>query len=130
MSSGVGLAGSEFFIIIAWSLFIRVRYRVLAELIDQGLRSTLVLPSNTYKPSKALANIDLDPLLQKTLNLSSSGSGLNPIRALLHPGYYYYAAARCAELRRRRFLVALQAEVGGSFILFYFNYETAFTNFC
>jgi hypothetical protein len=87
---------------------------VLAELIDQGLRSTLVLPSHAYKPSKTLlANIDLDPLLQKSQSLSSSGSGLNPIHAMLHSGYYYYAAARCAERRRRRFLAALQAEVGG-----------------
>lgn len=89
------------------------RYRVLAELIDQGLRSTLILPSHACKPSNTLVpNIDFDPVAQKSQILSNSNSGLNATHALLHSGYYYYAAARCAEMRRKRFLIALQAEVG------------------
>lgn len=37
--------------------------------------------------------------------------GLNPTHALQHPGFYYYMAARCTEMRRERFLSAVDAEV-------------------
>lgn len=37
--------------------------------------------------------------------------GLNPTQALMHPGLYYYMAARCTENRRLRFLRALENDV-------------------
>jgi hypothetical protein len=37
--------------------------------------------------------------------------GINPNHALQHPGFYYYLAARCTEMRRSRFLAALETEV-------------------
>ncbi|KAG5219790.1 Trafficking protein particle complex [Salix suchowensis] len=37
--------------------------------------------------------------------------GLNPSHALQHPGFYYYMAAKCTELRRDKFQTALEAEV-------------------
>lgn len=38
--------------------------------------------------------------------------GINPSHALQHPGFYYYMAAKCTEMRRERFLAAAEAEVG------------------
>lgn len=38
--------------------------------------------------------------------------GLNPSHALQHPGFYYYVAARCTEMRRSRFMAALNGDVG------------------
>ena len=38
--------------------------------------------------------------------------GLNPTQALMHPGFYYYMAARSTENRRSRFLHALENDVG------------------
>jgi hypothetical protein len=37
--------------------------------------------------------------------------GINPSHTLQHPGFYYYMAAKCTEMRRTRFLAALEAEV-------------------
>ena len=35
--------------------------------------------------------------------------GVNPSSALQHPGFYYYVAAHCTEMRRARFMDALGA---------------------
>lgn len=37
--------------------------------------------------------------------------GINPSHTLQHPGFYYYMAAKCTEMRRIRFLAAVEAEV-------------------
>ena len=47
--------------------------------------------------------------------------GINPNHALQHPGFYYYAAARCTEMRRSRFLAALETEVNALPLLFVDN---------
>lgn len=87
------------------------RYRILAELMDQGTRAGLVIPF--HKPStttsttsqntaRAIGVPELD--MARTL-------GVNPSHALQHSGFYYYMAAKCTEMRRARFLAALEAEV-------------------
>jgi hypothetical protein len=38
--------------------------------------------------------------------------GKNPSLALHHPGFHYRVAARCTEVRKERFLAAVEAEVG------------------
>lgn len=91
------------------------RNRLFAELLEQGTRSTLVIP--VHKPqilasgtgvsqtassgTQRLAGIDVDP----------RSMGLNPCHSLQHPGFYYYAGARCTEMRRIKFQAALEAEV-------------------
>ncbi|PPQ63022.1 hypothetical protein CVT24_005968 [Panaeolus cyanescens] len=105
---GIGEETFEF-----WSWVAR-QHRVLAELLEQGTRSSLVLPA--HKPLNSLSG--LTPSQQ---NLRASGLdydsvralGLNPSQAMQHPGYYYYMAAKCTELRRERFLAALEAEAAG-----------------
>lgn len=37
--------------------------------------------------------------------------GVNPSHTLQHPGFYYYMAAKCTEMRRIRFLAVVEAEV-------------------
>jgi hypothetical protein len=81
------------------------RYRVLAELMDQGTRAGLIIP--IHKPaaqnaSRTVGAAELD--IARTL-------GVNPSHALQHSGYYYYMAAKCTEMRRTRFVAALEAEV-------------------
>ena len=84
--------------------------------MEQGTHSTLKIPS--HEPT-AFNNV-LNSLLTNTLALqaASRGSGgleldglrslgVNPSHALQHPGFYYYMAARCTELRRERFLAIL-----------------------
>ncbi|KAK7036442.1 hypothetical protein VNI00_011639 [Paramarasmius palmivorus] len=99
-----------------WSWMAR-QYRVLAELLEQGTHSTLVLP--IHKP------LIPSSVLSSVANASSAGIarvaspgmevdairslGINPNHALQHPGFYYYMAARCTESRRDRFLAALEA---------------------
>ena len=86
------------------------RHRLFAELIEQGTRSTLKIPS--HPPS-------LTPLTLNTLTTAAATApddalrmlGLNPYQALQHPGFYYYMAARCTERRRQRFLDAVELEV-------------------
>ena len=90
------------------------RHRVLAELLEQGSRSTLTFPTHTplTRASGASlasavgptgASLDVDAI--RTL-------GLNPSHALQHPGHYYYMAARCTEARRERFLASESASQG------------------
>ncbi|KAI6046343.1 Gryzun, putative trafficking through golgi-domain-containing protein [Pisolithus marmoratus] len=89
-----------------WSWMAR-QYRVLAELLEQGTRSTLTLPTLIPGPRTAGgvpgalgpggAPLELDAVRMM---------GLNPSHALQHPGHYYYMAARCTEARRERFLAS------------------------
>ncbi|KAL6305207.1 Gryzun, putative trafficking through golgi-domain-containing protein [Sparassis latifolia] len=103
---GIGDETFEF-----WSWLAR-QHRVFAELLEQGTRSTLKLPTQWSSSVAAVPTtqvldgiqrnlIDVDPL---------RAMGLNPYEALQHPGFYYYMAARCTERRRQRFLSALEAE--------------------
>lgn len=114
-STGAGWHDSESDHITPWvpSLW-TLRHRVLAELLEQGSRSTLVFPTHTplARASGAplasavgpgSAPLDMDAV--RTL-------GLNPSHALQHPGHYYYMAARCTEARRERFLVSESASQG------------------
>jgi hypothetical protein len=89
------------------------RHRVLAELLEQGTRSTLEIP--VHIPSSSNSNLS-----QSQQNLKATSGveydtlrslGINPSHALQHPGFYYYMAARCTELRRSRFLAAVESEV-------------------
>ncbi|KAF5354759.1 hypothetical protein D9756_005506 [Leucocoprinus leucothites] len=106
---GIGEETFEF-----WSWVAR-QNRLFAELLEQGTRTNLVIPVHkpqalapsigTSQPSSTqrLAGIDSDP----------RALGLNPSHALQHPGFYYYAAARCTEMRRMKFQIALEAEESG-----------------
>lgn len=92
---------------------------MLAELLELGLRSTLVIPVHKSLPINPNALISaIQPPSQRPTNpqeqefLRSSGS--NPSHALQHPGFYYYMAARCIEMRKARFLAAMEAEVAMS----------------
>lgn len=83
------------------------RHRAFAELLEQGTRSTLKIP--TYLPSSSSAASTLvsqpaDPQRSSVETESLRSLGLNPTQALQHPGFYYYMAARCTESRRSRFL--------------------------
>jgi hypothetical protein len=86
------------------------RHRVFAELLEQGTRSTLVIPSHRPQP--------LQPASASQAGLAGlqpeAGGIINPSHALQHPGYYYYMAARCTETRRERFLHALENQVRSS----------------
>ena len=79
----------------------------MAELLEHGMRSTLILP--IHRPS----------LLGTSIAISSQQSdaltslGLNPAHALQHPAFYYYMSARFTEKRRETFVAALELEVGG-----------------
>lgn len=85
-----------------WSWMAR-QHRVLAELLEQGSRSTLTFPLQTAVPKAAAtlgpsgAPLELDAVRMM---------GMNPSHALQHPGHYYYMAARCTEARRERFLAS------------------------
>ncbi|KAF8918186.1 Gryzun, putative trafficking through golgi-domain-containing protein [Mucidula mucida] len=88
-----------------WSWVAR-QYRILSELMEQGTHSSLTyLLTNRSSPQAASRGstpaLELDGL---------RSLGLNPSHALQHPGFYYYMAARCTEMRRERFLATLEAE--------------------
>ncbi len=86
------------------------RHRVLAELLEHGLRSNLVLPE--HKPLLPSSDLTVSQTVARPTEYESARSlGINPSHALHHPGFYYYVAARCTELRRKRFLAAVEAEV-------------------
>ncbi|KAG6813748.1 hypothetical protein H0H92_007700 [Tricholoma furcatifolium] len=107
-SRGWGI-GEETFEYWSW---IAKQYRVFAELLEQGTRSTLVIP--VHLP---VANI---PSNQQNGGRGSSASalevetirslGINPSHALQHSGFYYFMAAKCTEARRERYLAALEIE--------------------
>lgn len=95
------------------------RYRILAELLEQGTHTTLALPShrpaayNTTLYSSTAQNPSSSRGSTPALETDALRSlGLNPSHALQHPGFYYYMAARCTEMRRERFLITFDADVG------------------
>lgn len=106
------------FPLIFWLLTIfETRHRLFAELLEQGIRSTLKIP--VHLPSLTSLNASALTVLD-TSNPRGAGAlevdamrmlGLNPYQALQHPGFYYYMAARCTERRRQRFLDAVELEV-------------------
>lgn len=78
-------------------------------MIDHGTRSGMVIPVHEPSANTALQNLQRsialpDPDFARTL-------GINPSHALQHSGFYYYMAAKCTDMRRARFLAALEAEV-------------------
>ena len=92
------------------------RHRILAELLEQGIRSTLTIPSHrpTAAPSATAAAVPASGAQppRGVLEVDSMRTlGLNPSHALQHPGFYYYMAARCTEKRRERYLLSIEAEV-------------------
>ncbi|KAI0687431.1 Gryzun, putative trafficking through golgi-domain-containing protein [Cytidiella melzeri] len=104
---GIGEETFEF-----WSWLAR-QHRVFAELLEQGTRSTLTIP--TYLPSSTSAASTIvaqaTDSQRSVVELESLRTlGLNPTQALQHPGFYYFMAARCVENRRARFLDALENE--------------------
>ncbi|KAJ3553164.1 hypothetical protein NM688_g3760 [Phlebia brevispora] len=102
---GIGEETFEF-----WSWLAR-QHRIFAELLEQGVRSTLKIP--THLPS-VKTNAPPQPPLDAQRNVLELDSmrvlGLNPTQALQHPGFYYYMAARCTENRRMRFLQAVETK--------------------
>jgi hypothetical protein len=116
MNFGVGVPGSRFDRLldeVRPSVISFFRNRLLAELLEQGIRSTLVIPvhkpqvlaAGTLSSGQRIPGIEGDP----------RNVGLNPTHYLQHPGYYYYAGARCTEMRRVKFQAALEAEVSHYF---------------
>ncbi|KII95624.1 hypothetical protein PLICRDRAFT_662357 [Plicaturopsis crispa FD-325 SS-3] len=100
---GIGEETYEF-----WAWLAR-QHRVLAELLEQGTYSTLVIPTHlpiTPASAQALARSSGSVLEADSLR----ALGLNPSHALQHPGFYYYMAARCTETRRERFIAAAESE--------------------
>ena len=89
------------------------RHRIFAELLEQGTRTTLKIP--TYLPNVAPAASTSQAPPDAARNALEADAmrvlGLNPTQALQHPGFYYYTAARCTENRRARFLQALNGDV-------------------
>ncbi|KAH7910026.1 Gryzun, putative trafficking through golgi-domain-containing protein [Hygrophoropsis aurantiaca] len=98
-----------------WSWMAR-QHRVLAELLEQGSRTTLKFPTHlpAPRPSSEAPLPELD--IVRAL-------GMNPSHALQHPGHYYYMAARCTEVRRERFLAVESTGLGVSAAPGYANEE-------
>ncbi|CAL1711378.1 unnamed protein product [Somion occarium] len=99
---GIGEETFEF-----WSWLAR-QHRVFAELLEQGTRSTLKIP--THLPSPGVASQTQETQRGSLEVEAMRALGLNPTQALQHPGFYYYMAARCTENRRDRYLRALENE--------------------
>ncbi|KAF8633400.1 hypothetical protein AX17_004571 [Amanita inopinata Kibby_2008] len=103
---GIGEETFEF-----WSWMAR-QHRVLAELLDQGTHSTLVIPP--YKPVALASTLTAFARGGSASSVEADALrslGLNPNHTLQHPGFYYYMAARCTELRHEKFLLAVDAEL-------------------
>ncbi|KAL1746670.1 Gryzun, putative trafficking through golgi-domain-containing protein [Schizophyllum fasciatum] len=82
-----------------WSWIAR-QHRIFAELLEHGTRANLRIP--VHRPSFPLQQpAGMEPMVRAL--------GVNPSSALQHPGFYYYIAAHCTEMRRARFLDALGA---------------------
>jgi len=79
----------------------------MAELLEHGMRSTLVLP--VHRPSSLEAPITMPSQQGDAL----TSLGLNPAHALQHPAFYYYMSARFTEKRRGMFVAAAELEVSG-----------------
>ncbi|KAJ7169134.1 Gryzun, putative trafficking through golgi-domain-containing protein [Mycena crocata] len=103
---GIGEETFEF-----WSWIAR-QHRILAELLEHGTQSKLVIPD--HRPiNHTLAASQRASVVVPTSALEMEAMrtmGINPSHALQHPGYYYYMAAKCTEARRERFLAAAEAE--------------------
>ena len=89
-------------------LHLSSRWRLLAELIDQGVQSTLKIPvpeplvlqEDTLKQGQpAYPRLDV----KKSL-------GINPTTTIQHSGFYYVLAAQATEMRRLKFKAALTSE--------------------
>jgi len=79
----------------------------MAELLEHGMRSTLVLP--IHRPSSLETPITMPSQQSDAL----TSLGLNPAHALQHPAFYYYMSARFTEKRREMFVAAIELEVSG-----------------
>ncbi|KAI0669705.1 Gryzun, putative trafficking through golgi-domain-containing protein [Trametes maxima] len=102
---GIGEETFEF-----WSWLAR-QHRVFAELLEQGTRSNLKIPSAYPTPTPSATMLAAQSL--EALQMGSEAMrvlGLNPNQALQHPVFYYYMAARCTERRRERFISMLDSE--------------------
>ncbi|KAJ7099520.1 Gryzun, putative trafficking through golgi-domain-containing protein [Mycena belliarum] len=103
---GIGEETFEF-----WSWIAR-QHRILAELLEHGTQSKLVIPD--HRPvNPALAASQRASAIVPTSALEVEAMrtmGINPSHALQHPGYYYYMAAKCTEARRERFLAIADGE--------------------
>ena len=112
MSSGPGSRGSKCFSLDhppsrGAITYLRRRHRVFAELLEQGTRTTLKIPSAYPPPAPSAAAVAAQALEASQIGLDAMRVlGLNPNQALQHPGFYYYMAARCTERRRERFMLA------------------------
>ncbi|KAI0645251.1 Gryzun, putative trafficking through golgi-domain-containing protein [Trametes meyenii] len=105
---GIGEETFEF-----WSWLAR-QHRVFAELLEQGTRSNLKIPSAYPTPTPSAAILAAQSLEASQMGLDAMRIlGLNPNQALQHPGFYYYMAARCTERRRERFMSMLDSEGDG-----------------
>ncbi|KAJ7209783.1 Gryzun, putative trafficking through golgi-domain-containing protein [Mycena pura] len=94
-----------------WSWVAR-QHRVLAELLEHGTQSKLVIPNHRpVNPALVVSQQSSVTVPTSTLEVDAMRTmGINPSHALQHPGYYYYMAAKCTEARRERFLAALETE--------------------
>ncbi|KAJ6593407.1 Gryzun, putative trafficking through golgi-domain-containing protein [Mycena capillaripes] len=103
---GIGEETFEF-----WSWIAR-QHRILAELLEHGTQSKLVIPDHRpVNPALAASQRTSVPVPNSALEVEAMRTmGINPSHALQHPGYYYYMAAKCTEARRERFLAAAEAE--------------------
>ncbi|KAI0079255.1 hypothetical protein K474DRAFT_1617849 [Panus rudis PR-1116 ss-1] len=109
LSRGWGI-GEETFEYWSW---VARQHRVFAELLEQGTRTSLKIP--THLPSvganERMVSRAPDGTQRTSLEREAMRAlGLNPMQALQHPGFYYYMAARCTEQRRDRFLKALDSD--------------------
>ncbi|KAI1785207.1 Gryzun, putative trafficking through golgi-domain-containing protein [Ganoderma leucocontextum] len=104
---GIGEETFEF-----WSWLAR-QHRVFAELLEQGTRTTLKIPSAYPPQGPSAAAVAAQALEASQVGLDAMRVlGLNPNQALQHPGFYHYMAARCTERRRERFLSAQEDAEG------------------
>lgn len=92
----------------------RCRHRVFAELLEQGTRTSLKIPTHAPVPAPSAAKLAAQSAGPQRGSMDQDALrllGLNPTHALQHPGFYYYMAAQSTESRRERFLHALNSEV-------------------
>ncbi|KAJ7686580.1 Gryzun, putative trafficking through golgi-domain-containing protein [Mycena rosella] len=103
---GIGEETFEF-----WSWIAR-QHRILAELLEHGTQSKLVIPDHRpVNPALAVSQRSSVVVPSSALEVEAMRTmGINPSHALQHPGYYYYMAAKCTEARRERFLAIADAE--------------------
>lgn len=86
-----------------WSWLAR-QYRILAEVLEQGLRAGLKLPTHE-------ASVALPPAFTTLPAEPPPIPGRNTLNVLQHPGFYYYEAAICSRERFRRFATIAGQEV-------------------